>query len=813
MDPFFLSLTEKEHIVYGMQTINTLSLPVRALNVVTGEAIDLIAKTNPLANKILQHLGKIVQENMPELKGWKEGRQRVIREFQEKYQIPAEDTSYCLDSFEELVLAAGTDGLSSLIKSSVKNVKKLETLVASKLSGHPAVEEFLFNPTTFKRPEIVTFGTRKIPGTEGFVDFSYMKGTNKSILIYLHYIQKGRLTQKRIVDGVVEQPFISFEHVRGPKSYGVSEEGIRQLVQFGQQKSARRIFLQYEYNPKFHSYISRKYRFIKEDRNIAKKFTISLEKDINPIFEITSNSPIKGLLGVLKAQQKVTFIKMLYRKKNPDQEYNDSEYTLKDNQSLLPLRQEISQGSQRTLSQESLSLSSQSPSTILEQIAEKICSINKDLIGFDKNSNSNKPDLNACVPLDNLRNTSATVTIPVGQTSQVGAQISLTSLQNSSISASTDFSSFQASVLINPKNLKSSSFSVTRSVGKNTNLGVIINPSNLKNIAVTSAFRIGSMNFNGTFNLRHLQRSEIAVSVPIPICGVPIGIGINTSLNHLDKARLTIGYPGTPFQVSLSLRKLIQIEKKIFRQVPPLREASKAVRKFKKSIKKIFGHKKRKRIQTPEEAMAAYNGSIFERSLEHCYHIAFENSLCPEISKNSYERLLYQDWVHNCPKDKCKAFIHFPSLLLDVVQKSDFNALLSLSPRAHAFLKQKLEEETQRTIFEQQNSFLAQSTNFLNHENEIISHRTTVLKKIGENQVSVSKNLTRLSDHLTLIKSETNFLAHQLKSLAHKTSQNTAHLHQADVALASAVAERRFANNSLNASIRKLQQAISKLKK
>lgn len=168
---------------------------------------------------------------------------------------------------------------------------------------------------------------------------------------------------------------------------------------------------------------------------------------------------------------------------------------------------------------------------------------------------------NVYVPLDDLKNANMSVAMSIGQTSQIETLVPLTSPQNSSINVSTQIiQGTQVGVLINPRNMNASSISVMNDLGRGVNLGIGINPMNPKKVQAMGSMPIGSANMGCIVNPRTPMNSTVSISVPV--YGVPVGI--STPLNRLNRARFTIGYPGTPLQVSVPVGKIF---KKAFRKL------------------------------------------------------------------------------------------------------------------------------------------------------------------------------------------------------------------------------------------------------
>lgn len=203
-----------------------------------------------------------------------------------------------------------------------------------------------------------------------------------------------------------------------------------------------------------------------------------------------------------------------------------------------------------------------------------------------------RPDIKVHVPLDKLDNANMGVTIPVGQTNEIGISVILASPQKFSLSASTTINGSQVGTVINQQHIKNSSISVTRAIDENVNLGVVVNPSDPKNVHVSgSANLMNGVNIGVSLNLRHFQKST--ASIAVPVYGIPIGL--TTKLNSLKEARLTAGFPGTPLQISLPIRQIIQYSSKIAKQVPVAKEVLKGGKKLETGFKKAFGLRRKKK--------------------------------------------------------------------------------------------------------------------------------------------------------------------------------------------------------------------------
>jgi predicted RNA binding protein YcfA (HicA-like mRNA interferase family) len=169
-------------------------------------------------------------------------------------------------------------------------------------------------------------------------------------------------------------------------------------------------------------------------------------------------------------------------------------------------------------------------------------------------------EFNIHIPLDQMSQTTTTVKIPVGSTTDVGGIIPLASLKNSSLTVATTSGPTQMGAIVKPSNMKESTLSISQSNGKG-NVGLGVNPFQLNKSTLTASFNAGLVNMGTAINIKDPKSSTLSATVPV--YGVPVGI--HAQLNKLHATQLTIGVPKTSVSVSVSVKKLFKNPKKAFR--------------------------------------------------------------------------------------------------------------------------------------------------------------------------------------------------------------------------------------------------------
>ncbi len=274
-----LRLQLKNQTESGMTAVNVASMPFRALNVVVGGLVHLAASSHPVAQETIGKVGRMIDESWKNStigKGWNATRLSIINDFK-KLDIPESRTSYFLDSVEELVLAGGTAGIGSFAKAAAKNVMRFSAYIKRSQTGFPAIENIRFKPGSWSEyiPDH-RFAINK-PG-EGFIDYHYAKGSQNSVLFYLDYIQKGKVSNHMILTPL--------NKIQSP--YATSKAAMAEIISLAKQMGSDRIFLQFQpENPKFLAFVKNHYEF-KGWHKIQHPLGVSGARWPLPVFELTA---------------------------------------------------------------------------------------------------------------------------------------------------------------------------------------------------------------------------------------------------------------------------------------------------------------------------------------------------------------------------------------------------------------------------------------------------------------------------------------------------------------------------------------------
>lgn len=142
----------------------------------------------------------------------------------------------------------------------------------------PTIDDIYFTSENWSNPIENHYFALDTPA-EGFIDYRYVLGTEKSVLILLEMIQKGKEVNWHI--GSAQDS--------GHRSYITSDAALDELKQIGNNLGCDKIFLQFKpENLKFLSYMKRNYPFKGE---YLTKTNTPLDDDLMgpyPIFEISS---------------------------------------------------------------------------------------------------------------------------------------------------------------------------------------------------------------------------------------------------------------------------------------------------------------------------------------------------------------------------------------------------------------------------------------------------------------------------------------------------------------------------------------------
>jgi hypothetical protein len=263
----------------GMTAVNIASMPFRAMNVVVGGVIHLAASTNPVAQIVISQLSHTIHEgwhNSTIGKEWDNTRISIINDFK-KLDIPESESSYFLDSVEELVIAAGTAGVGSIAKAALKSAKRFTAQIKGKDSGFPVIDDIYFKPKTCSKNISEHPFAIGNPG-EGMIDYHYVRGSQNSVLIYLDYIQKGKVYNWNVESSLS----------KGLAPYSTSQAALGEIKEIAKQIGSERVFLQFEpKNPKFRAFVEKNYP-LKGNHKVRDHFWSEEMNGPYPVFELTS---------------------------------------------------------------------------------------------------------------------------------------------------------------------------------------------------------------------------------------------------------------------------------------------------------------------------------------------------------------------------------------------------------------------------------------------------------------------------------------------------------------------------------------------
>lgn len=211
MDKIVLDRELEDEVKSGMMFINAVSLPIKAFGIVSEKLLNahpMVLFGQVSANELLENLNDSIR-NSSIGKQWTNIREKIIVNLY-RTGISVEETEYCLDSLEEIVIAFGIKGAIKLAKSanSLYHSTSLGEIsyFLNKLGDLPAsigikemvdfaksvrqtyaqlTEIHIINGIYFKPYKNVLKRFTRIyeqdTPAEGFVEYSYARGTQISV--------------------------------------------------------------------------------------------------------------------------------------------------------------------------------------------------------------------------------------------------------------------------------------------------------------------------------------------------------------------------------------------------------------------------------------------------------------------------------------------------------------------------------------------------------------------------------------------------------------------------------------------------------